>query len=510
MLAAAPTTAEEMMEPERWWTERHIQARNALRDGEHQAAYDMVAGHGMTGGSNFAEAEWLAGWITLRYLHRPGDAFAHFERLSEGVSYPISRARAFYWMGRAASETGDEAAAREHYVAAIAHPTTYYGQLAMEQLGGNLAVLNLPLPPPVDEAHRTELRQDDLIHAAELLSDLATERLLFSWFLHLGEVYHDPQDLQIIADLAREFDQWHMAVRIGKLAMFQHIYLTETTYPVIDFESFETDLVLPEMALVLGLSRQESEFNPAARSRAGARGLMQLMPSTARSTARHMGIAYNTAWLTETPSYNTQLGRYHLGELLGRFDGSYILAIAAYNAGAHRVDRWMEAYGDPRTGVIDPIDWIELIPFRETRNYVQRVLENTMIYRNRLTGVDLQVTMTADLARANGQEPVMLASLPEPTVETEEAEPLSVHDATATIEMEVPEEAAEPTGPPITEGNRVVVTIDAEDLPPRLTPPLLPRQTLRGPEVQIWTIPENCTSYVLHASGDVEGSCEDR
>ncbi len=521
MLAAAPTTAEELREPARWWNERHIQTRNALREGEYQAAYDMVVGHGMSSGGDFAEAEWLAGWIALRFLDRPDDALTHFERLSQGVSYPISRARAFYWMGRAADETGDTAAAQTHYEAAAAYPTTYYGQLAMERLGGSFATLILPEPPAVDDTRRAALRQDELFHAAELLSDLASERLLFSWFLHLGEVYDDPQDLQAIADLAREFGQWHMAVRVGKLAMFQHIYLTETTYPLIDYEEFESDLALPEMALVLGLSRQESEFNPAARSSAGARGLMQLMPSTARTTARHMGLSYDTSWLTETPSYNTRLGRYHLGELLDRFDGSYIMAIAAYNAGARRVDRWVEEYGDPRSGEIDPIDWVELIPFRETRNYVQRVLENTMIYRNRLTGADLTVTMTADLARANGQAPVMLASLPGPVAPdpiqypiqypiqdpTPEPEAVLEQDVALLIEPAAPSEIEDAA--PVTEGPRVIVTIDTGELPPRMTPSLLPRQTLREPETQVWTIPENCTAYVLHASGDSEGSCED-
>jgi len=515
MIAAAPTTAEELGNPEAWWNERHIQARNALREGEQQAAYDMVAGHGLESGGDFAEAEWLAGWIALRFLDRPGDALAHFIRLRQGVSYPISVARAEYWAGRAADEIGDSSAAQTHFEAAADNPTTFYGQLAMERLGGQYTRLALPEPPQIDDARRAELRSDDLVHAAELLSDLATERLQFSWFRHLGETYTEPQDLQIVADLAREIRQWHMAVRVGKNAMFRHIYLTDTTYPLVEYDDFEADLPLPEMALVLGLSRQESEFNPAARSSAGARGLMQLMPSTARATARHLGISYNSSWLTQQPSYNTQLGRYHLGELLERFDGSYIMSIAAYNAGSHRVDRWIREYGDPRTDEIDPLDWIELIPFRETRNYVQRVLENMTVYRNRITGHDLEITMTADLARANGQLPVMFGSaLPPVEFDTLDASPLiELREALESELAEVPE--AKPVAeiaqanPYPQEGNRVVIPIDASDAVPRAVAPLLPRQTLRAPEVRIWSMPENCAGRALRTAGNAGESCDD-
>jgi len=517
MIAAAPTTAEELGNPERWWTERHIQARNALREGEYQAAYDMVAGHGIPSGADFAEAEWLAGWIALRFTDQPELALAHFQRLREGVSYPISLARASYWMGRAEEALGNVDAAWENYLAAADNPTTYYGQLAMERLGDGYSQLALPPPPAVDEARREALRQDELVHAAELLSDLASERLQFSWFLHLGETYETPEDLQIIADLAREIDQWHMAVRVGKLAMFRHIYLTETTYPVVDYDDFEADLPLPEMALVLGLSRQESEFNPAARSSAGARGLMQLMPSTARTTARRIGIGYDAAWLTDRPSYNTQLGRYHLGELLDRFDGSYIMTIAAYNAGAHRVDRWVTEFGDPRSGEIDPIDWVELISFRETRNYVQRVLENTMVYRNRLTGADLEVTMTADLARGNGQAPVMFARMPEAVIIDAPAlipnPEISASDAFADEGNMLPSannlnEAAMVNLHPL-EGARVVIPIDGGDTPASVIPPLVPQETLRGPEVRVWTSAGACDPYLPQSQGDTDEDCDD-
>ena len=523
MIAAAPTTAEELGNPERWWTERHLQARTAIREGQYQISYDMVAGHGMSEGGDFAEAEWLAGWIALRFLDEPQTALAHFTRLRDGVSYPISLARAWYWMGRANEALGNEDEAHRDFVAAAANPTTYYGQLAMERLGDGFNHLHLPRPPEVNPARQAQLRQEPLVHAAELLSDLATDRLQFSWFLHLGEVYSNPQDLQIIANLAREIDQWHMAVRVGKLAMFQHIYLTETTYPLVNYEDFHSDIPLPEMALVLGLSRQESEFNPAARSSAGARGLMQLMPATARTTARHLGISYDSNWLTERPTYNTQLGRYHLGEMLQRFDGSYIMAIAAYNAGPHRVDRWVQEYGDPRTDEVDPIDWVELIPFRETRNYVQRVLENTTVYRNRLTGADLEVTLEQDLARGDGQLPIMFASLPPAMLDG----PFGL-DAETYVNDRPVDEATEPEietaivpdVKPVDEaagandfpdhGERVVIAIDGSEVSPTLAPPLVPRETLRAPEVRVWAPQENCSALAPQSQGDAEGSCEDR
>ncbi len=508
MLIEAPTTTEALVEPERWWVERHIQARNALREGDPQSAYDMVRGHGIPAGGDFAEAEWLAGFIALRFLDRPNDAYDHFVRLSEGVSYPISLARAYYWMGRAAEELERAEDAVAHYLSAAEHPTTYYGQLAMERLP-EPRPLALPQGPTPSDARRAMVRSDPLVHGAELLSAVASERLQFSWFLHLGGSYTEPEDLQIIADLAREIDQWHMAVRVGKLAMFRHIYLTETTYPLIDYEDFEADIPLPEMALVLGLSRQESEFNPRARSSAGARGLMQLMPATARATARNLRVEYNTNWLTEFPAYNTELGRYHFGELLARFDGSYIMSIAAYNAGAHRVDRWVSEFGDPRSGAIDPVDWVELISFRETRNYVQRVMENTMVYRNRLTGADLEVTMTADLARARGQAPIMFASIPEPTIAaapnattTQYASHLSALVSGLSTSLRGPEIAAE-----VPTNSRVVLTLSGDDVA-ITTQAIGSEDTLDEPNVRVWTIPEGCTAYVLEASGDTEGSCE--
>jgi soluble lytic murein transglycosylase len=498
LIVAAPTTAEELGNAERWWVERHIQARNALREGSPETAYDMVRGHGLTEGADFAEAEWLAGWIALRFLDEADAALLHFLRLREGVSYPISVARAEYWAGRAHEVLGNRQDAREAYLRAAENPTTFYGQLAMEALGDGYNRLALPAPPQVDPNRREVLRRHELVHSATLLSEVATERLQFNWFRHLGETFDDPHDLQVIADLAREIDQWHMAVRVGKIAMFDHIYLTETTYPLVPYNNFESDLPLPEMALVLGLSRQESEFNPEARSHAGARGLMQLMPSTARITARRLGVPYETDWLTEDPSYNTQLGRYHLGELLDRFDGSYIMTIAAYNAGAHRVDRWVREYGDPRSGTIDPIDWVELIPFRETRNYVQRVLENTMVYRNRLTGLDLEVTMTRDLARAEGQPPVMLAN--RPNLFAQMASVLRFERGSGEIAVAdiapIPDpkdllEAAAPANAYPSEGRRVVVPLANADAPPRMTP-VLPRQTLTGPEIQIWDPQASC------------------
>lgn len=511
MLIAAPTTGEELVRPESWWTERHIQGRNALREGDPQAAYDMVSGHGMTSGGDFAEAEWLAGFIALRFLDRPEDAYEHFSTLAAGVSYPISLARAYYWMGRAAEDLGRSDDAIAHYRVAAEHPTTFYGQLAMERLP-EPPILSLPHGPLPSESRRLTLRSTELVHAAELLSAVASERLQFSWFLHLGEVYSDPADLQVIADLARELDQWHMAVRVGKLAMFQHVYLTEVTYPLIEYEEFEADIPLPEMALVLGLSRQESEFNPRARSSAGALGLMQLMPATARSTARNLDVEYNTSWLTDFPSYNTELGRYHFGELLARFDGSYIMSIAAYNAGPHRVDRWVQEYGDPRSPDVDPIDWIELISFRETRNYVQRVMENTMVYRNRLTGADLEVTMTQDLSRARGQAPVMFASIPERsegdiaahnTAEVMFANQWRAITSGLGASNRAPEIPRRPTS-----GSRVILPIGdpaAQDLN---VPTLTADQTLDEAETRTWTIPNGCAAYVLEASGDQEGSCE--
>ncbi len=401
LLINGPTDVDLMVRPEKWWIERHLQARKAHKDGEYETAYQLAANNGMSRGADFAEAEFLAGWIALRYLNKPEKAYEHFVRLETGVSYPISKARSFYWQGRAAEAMGRTDKARIHFLSAGDFPYTYYGQLALVHPIIDAGTLILPRQLPIRDHLRWAFDIQENVKAIRLLAEFERKSDVRRFIYHYAENYHQSDEFALLAELALELDYPNYSVRVAKKANKRHIALIEYSYPVLEVPEYGGKGAPPDPALVFGLSRQESEFNPKAISSAGARGLMQLMPNTARITARKHGLIYNKAWLTEKPTYNTLLGMAHLSDLLERFDGSYIMTIAAYNAGALRSDQWNKAYGDPRKGEIDPIDWVESIPFKETRNYVQRVLENTQVYRNRLSGTDLPIGIVADLNRSN-------------------------------------------------------------------------------------------------------------
>jgi soluble lytic murein transglycosylase len=398
LLLTAPGTAEEMVRPELWWTERHIQARRALRSGHHREAYTFAANHGLTAGVAFAEGEWLAGWIAMRFLNDPAQAYAHFQRLEAGVGFPISKARAQYWSGRAAVAMGDDEAARRHFTDAAEHFTTFYGLLAAEQLEGFTATLSFDPPPSIPAAERARLEQHVMIRAAKVAADLGDESLIRVFLDHLADQLAEPAQITAVIEIANDLGTPHLALRIAKSAMLRHMPLHAVAYPRSAL-AIEDNGLPPEVALVYAIARQESEFNPRAVSPAGAQGILQLMPATARQVASANGLPFTREWLLDRPDYNARLGQAYLADLLRRYDGSYIMATAAYNAGPHRVRDWIAELGDPRTGEIDPIDWIEMLPFGETRNYVQRVMEATIIYRSRLSGAPVRLTLSNDLNR---------------------------------------------------------------------------------------------------------------
>ncbi|NWG45326.1 MAG: lytic transglycosylase domain-containing protein, partial [Alphaproteobacteria bacterium] len=402
LLASAPSDPQTLYDPERWWTERHIQARNSLKAGKPELAYAMVARTGLTEGGSFADAEWLAGWIALRHLDKPQRALEHFLTLEAGVSTPISKARAFYWAGRAASAMDDPASARSYYLAAGERPFTYYGQLALEKLEPALARVSLDPMPEVSAAERAAILQRPEISAMRLLTAIDAETDLRRFAYELDDRLETPAEFAVVGELLRDLGAPHLSIRTAKYGLFKHYPLLDLAYPTMDLGDAEKGPG-PELALVLGLSRQESEFNPAAVSHAGARGLMQLMPATAKITARRHGLSYDQSWLTTRPEYNVKLGRAHLADLLEEFDDSYIFTIAAYNAGGGRVREWIQTYGNPQAEGVDAIDWVELIPFSETRNYVQRVLENVAVYRARLAGEAVPVSLIADLQRGSSK-----------------------------------------------------------------------------------------------------------
>ena len=368
---------EDLGRAEKWWVERHFRARKAIAEGRISEAYRLAAGHGLKGGAALAEAEWLAGWIALRLLQEPKNAIKHFTTLADNVSYPVSVARAAYWLGRTQAALGSDEAARRHYTEAAGHNTTFYGQLAAHALDPAQPLsLADPIQPSSEDIRSFNARE--VVRAARILVELDQEERLRPFILRLVHTATKPEEHKLVAQLARNLRRVDLAVMAAKRSARQNIILVRESYPLVD-PMLRTEI--PETALVLALSRQESEFNQFAISSAGAKGLMQLMPATAKDVARDLKLGYQPARLTDDASYNVQLGSHYLQGLLRNWDNNYVLALAAYNAGHGRVRRWIQEWGDPRNPSVDAIDWIELIPFSETRNYVQRVLEGVQIYR---------------------------------------------------------------------------------------------------------------------------------
>lgn len=383
-----------MVRPDLWSKERVILARRLLSDGRAADAFQIVRAHGLDfrHKARFAEAEWLAGWVALRFVNKPKDAQQRFEGLYRAVKFPVSRARAAYWAGRAAQATGDNATANDWYARAARHPTTYHGQLATQALGQKIQ----PSPEPVaaTETERKQFANHELTHAVRLLSQLGQRRLIRTFLLRLSRIGKSPGHRILAGELARSIGRLDLAVWVSRHAQRDGAVLLSMGYPLYQIPSGR-----PERALLLAVARQESNFYAAAISHAGARGIMQIMPRTARAVARSSRERYSRIRLTADPAYNVRLGRRYLQSMLTKFNGSYILAIAAYNAGPNAVARWVRKNGDPRTGVEGAIDWIELIPYQETRTYVQRVLGNLQVFRNRLQPGRMAVTLDRDLRR---------------------------------------------------------------------------------------------------------------
>lgn len=364
----------------RWWLERRIQIRNLIKNRDFDTAYRIARDHEMDGGLDFARLEFEAGWLALTFLDRPEAALEHFRTLYEGVGSPISRARGAYWTAMAHLALGNDRDAREYLELAALQANTYYGQLAGLRLGRK--TLELPAPEPADPARIDAFAARPQVVMARLLAEVGEHTLARTMLSHVMDGVTAPADLVAAARFADRTGLADLQVLLGKAALAAGADVMQTAYPVHE-ELAGNGFVEP--ALAHAIARQESTFNVEAVSRAGARGLMQLMPATARKQAGEVQLAYTPARLTRDAAYNATLGSAYLAGLIERFDGYLPMAIAAYNAGPDRVNQWIEDYGDPRTGAVDPVDWIEMLPYSETRNYVQRVLEGLQVYRVRLS-----------------------------------------------------------------------------------------------------------------------------
>lgn len=384
--------ARNKVRPELWWQERGILARRALQKGMISRAYQVAADHGMDAKvTQFADAEFMAGWIALRFLDDRETARQHFQRLWDGVSTPLSRSRAAYWAGRTAEAMGDDKAARQWYTSGARYLTAFYGQLSASRLDDH----NWPLPadpqPTPDDVKRFENRE--LVRAIRIMLDLGEAEHLRAFFIRLNDVVDSAGERALVGRLAMEGGRNDLAVAVARRSDRESVFLYGPGWPVPPISAEDG----PEKALVLALIRQESGFITDAQSPVGARGLMQLMPETAKQVARSIKVAFSPNRLDD-PDYNVRLGSAFLGDMIDGFEGSYILALAAYNAGPSRARRWIKEYGDPRDPNVDVIDWIEMIPFTETRNYVQRVMESVSIYRRKL-GKGSGHSFEADLKR---------------------------------------------------------------------------------------------------------------
>jgi soluble lytic murein transglycosylase len=413
LLQRAPLRELARLHPTKLWSELSIAIRQALQEGNSKAAYGMASDCGFTSGSEFADAEFLAGWIALRFLKDPQTALTHFKKLGDGVSRPISLSRARYWSGRAYEEAGDPASAWQQYHLAAKAPDTFYGQLALARIDATplLHLRNVAIDATLS---RAAFEREEPVRAMQVLADLGEQDFLRTFALDYQELHPDAGHVKLLAEMLVETGFRDVAVRVAKAASYNDIPLLTYTHPVIALPPYSGPGPAPEPALVLGIMRQETEFDAASVSHAGARGIMQIMPHDARRLARLSNLPYRPNDLTSDTNYNMQLGMTEFSSYLSDWGNSLILAAAAYNAGPSNARRWIATFGDPRSPSVDPIDWIEEIPFGETRNYVQRVIENLEVYRNRLAGRDQPLRIMTDLYAPNTPPSKVLIYTPPP------------------------------------------------------------------------------------------------
>ena len=397
LMLTAPHDASHLYDLDEWWIERRLLARKLLDIGDAKTAYLVVSGAATPPKELYrSESHFTAGWIALRFLNDPAAAAGHFARVGQGASHPTTLARAHYWLGRTAEASAKPREARTQYEAAARFSTAYYGQIARAKLGLSDMALR-PLPVPSSE-QRAALRQNEVVRAVELLYAINERDLAAIALAGLGERMTDQGALFMVGETAARNDDARALLLLGKAALARGLPFDLHAFPTAGLPRYASIGPEVEPALTYSIAKQESGFNPKVVSSASALGLMQVTPAAGRYVAKKFGVAFDQKRLLHDPVYNMQMGAAELGDALERYRGSYILAFAAYNAGSGRVREWIERYGDPRDAKVDPIDWVERIPFSETRNYVQRIVENLQVYRVRFGG-GARLLIEADLRR---------------------------------------------------------------------------------------------------------------
>ena len=402
LLASVPNDANAIATPDDWWVERRANAYQALKAGKPRIAYDLVKEAGLLTINPAKEQANFAGWLALRQLNDPTAADIHFRFMRKIADGPLSQAKADYWLGRTAEALGNKSRAAEHYKAGSRFLDTFHGQLSRQRLDPSQRLaLSAPAAPTADEAER--FNASDAVRAAVLARKAGLDISITRSFLnHLARHLKSEAEVAMVAHLAEAFGDTQTALRVGKTGIARGFNLISYAYPVHPMPGYNSLRAPPESALLLGIARQESEFNTATVSGAGARGILQVMPITAKHVCRDYKIKCDIPRLLTDPSYNASIASAYIADRMGEFQGSYVLGTAGYNAGPGRARQWMREYGDPRDPKVDVVDWIYRIPFEETREYVQKVLANTQIYRARLGTSETALRLNDDLARARG------------------------------------------------------------------------------------------------------------
>ena len=380
ILLKIKNTKDYMIRPDKWWVERSIIARSLIYKKRYETAYKIVSNHALVEGPEYAEAEWMGGWIALSFLKDPILAENHFKNFYNNVGYPISLSRGAYWLGRTYEKIGKKELAKEWYLESSKYLNTYYGQLSHLKINPNKEI-KLDDLMEVDKKFTQRFYDNELVKIVHLLDEINKDKYTKHILKHLANENIVLGSEILAAKLATEISRFDFAIQIAKVASYEKRFHNKYNYPIIATPIMVNKRKIPESAFILAIIRQESEFDTSAHSSAGAKGLMQLMTYTARLVAKEAKIPYSKSKLTKDPEYNIKLGSHYIAGLILEYDGSYPFAIAAYNAGPKRVRYWKKLNKNPQKNEIDYVDWIELIKFKETRNYVQRVLENYNVYR---------------------------------------------------------------------------------------------------------------------------------